>query len=256
MYIKIAKMGYKKVFTYKLSLVLMFFSSIASIFILQKFWFALYGDDYSQYLYMANYAVISQLLGIIYQIRSPNNFASKIRNGSISVELLRPWEYINALLFEDLGRIIANLVTSGFALLIVAKVLFDMQIPSVWNLLLFSFAALFGFLLLFMIKMMVSMLSFWLIEASNFLILINVVIQFLSGQFLPSWLVPDWLGKVMNVLPFVWMYEKPISIYLGQGYVSEYILILLMQLLWIVILYLLLLWVWRVAVKKLCVQGG
>ena len=60
----------------------------------------------------------------------------------------------------------------------------------------------------------------------------------------------------MNVLPFVWMYEKPISIYLGQGIVGEYIKILFMQLLWIVALDLLLLWLWRVAVKKLCVQGG
>ena len=42
-YIKIAELGLKRVFAYKVSIVMMLFSSIASIFILQKFWLALYG---------------------------------------------------------------------------------------------------------------------------------------------------------------------------------------------------------------------
>ena len=248
-------------FAYKASMVLIILSSIASIFILQKFWFALYGNDYSQYLYMANYAIISQLLGIIYRINAPNTLASQIQSGAISVQLLRPWEYINALLFEDLGTIIGNLLSSGVVLFISAKLLFDMQIPPVANIILFLISAFLGFMLLFLVKILVAMVCFWVIEASSLLILISTVIDLLSGQFLPTWMMPEWLEKIMNALPFIWIYQKPISVYLGGGGDSgvaavDYYQILLLQAGWIIGLYILVRLFWRIAVKKLSVQGG
>lgn len=261
MYIKIIQLGIKKIFAYKASIVLILFSSIASIFILQKFWFALYGNDYSQYLYMANYAIVSQILGIVYRINSPNTLSAQIRNGGISVKLLRPWEYINVLLFEDLGTIVGNLLSSGLILFCAAKLLFDMQIPPVRNIVLFFVSAFLGFMLLFLVKILVAMICFWIIEASSLLILINTVVHLLSGQFMPTWLMPEWLQKIMNALPFIWIYQKPISIYLGasgDGSVvgSEYYQILLLQLGWIIGLYFLVLLIWRIAVNKLSVQGG
>ena len=260
-YIKIIELGIKRVFAYKASIVLILFSRIVSIFILQKFWLALYGDDYSQYLYMANYAIVSQILGIIYHINSPNTLSAHIRSGAISVQLLRPWEYINALLFEDLGTIIGNLLSSGIVLFISSKLLFDMQLPTVTNFLLFLVSAFFGFILLFLVEILVAMACFWVIEASSLLILISVVIDLLSGQFLPTWLMPGWLEKIMNALPFIWIYQKPISIYLGAGgdgsvVGTEHYRILLLQLGWIIGLYLLVLLIWRIAVNKLSVQGG
>ncbi len=261
-YLKLLKLGVKKVFIYRSSIILILFSSVASIFILQKFWFALYGNDHEQYLYMANYAIVSKILAIVYSIKSPNMLTQRIRSGAISVELLRPWEYINALLFEDLGTIIGNLLSSGVVLFITAKVLFNMVVPPIINIMLFLISAILGFLLLFLIKILVAMICFWIMEASTFLVLINVVINLLSGSFLPTWIMPSWLENIMNALPFIWIYQKPISVYLGAtgGSIVEelsgYGKIFALQLGWGVALYLVVLWVWRVAVNKLSVQGG
>ena len=60
------KLGIKRVFVYRTGILLSLFSSLVSIFILQKFWYALYGDNQAQYLYMANYAMVAQILGIVY----------------------------------------------------------------------------------------------------------------------------------------------------------------------------------------------
>lgn len=260
-YIKIARLGLKKVFIYRGSILLILFARVISIFILQKFWYALYGQNQSQYFYMLNYAIISQILGIIYQFNSPSTLAGRIRTGAISIELLRPWEYINALLFQDLGTIVGNLMSSGMVLFVTAKLLFDLTIPSVKNFILFFVSALFGFMVLFLIKTLVAMICFWIVEASTFLVLTSVVVDLLSGQFLPTWLVPTWMEKLMNMLPFVWIYQKPISVYLGaagDGSIVENELyqILLLQLVWIIVLYVFVLWVWRKAVNKLSVQGG
>lgn len=260
-YIKIMQLGIKRVFVYRTGILLSLFSSLVSIFILQKFWLALYGDNQTQYFYMANYAVAAQILGIVYQVKSPNTLSSRIRTGAISVELLRPWEYVNALLFEDLGTVMGHLLSSGMILFITSVLLFNMQIPSVKNFILFLVSALLGFLLLFLVKILVAMACFWIVEASSLLILINVVINLLSGQFLPSWLMPEWLEKVMNALPFIWIYQKPIGIFIGEtggtvGFETQYAQILLLQIGWIAVLYMLVLWIWRIAVSKLSVQGG
>ena len=252
-------LGIKKVFIYRFSMILILLSSMASIFIMQKFWLAIYGNNPSQYFYMANYAIISQLLGMIYRFRAPDVLTGRIRSGAISVELLRPWEYINAILFEDLGTIIGNLLSSGLVLVVTAKILFSLYIPTARNILLFLISALLGFLVLFLVKTLVALACFWLVEANAFLILINVVVNLLSGQFLPSWLVPRWFEKIMNILPFIWIYQKPISIYMGVAEteaIDEICQILFMQFIWVVILYIVIMKVWQVAVNKLSVQGG
>lgn len=260
-YLKIMQLGFKRAFVYRGKVVLLLLSSIASIFILQKFWLALYGDSYSQYIYMANYAMVSQILRIVYRINAPGTLSGRIRTGAISVELLRPWEYMNSLLFEDLGTIIANLASSGFVLFIMARLLFDMRIPPMENIVLFLLSAFFGFLLLFLVKSMVAMTCFWFTEAFYLLVLIDVVIDLLSGQFLPTWLVPEWLEKIMNALPFVWIYQKPISIYLNEScektvFLKEYGGLFFQQIVWVIFFYLMMQMVWHIAVRKLNVQGG
>ena len=258
-YIKLMSLGIKKLYVYRFSMFLVLLSGMASIFILQKFWLALYGNDPTQYYYMANYSIVSQLLGIIYRFRAPQMLANRIRSGAISVELLRPWEYIHAMLFEDLGTIAGNLISSGLVLFVTAKLVFNLYIPSVGNILLFMISALLGFLVLFLVRTLVALACFWLVEASALLILVNVVVNLLSGQFLPSWLVPDWFEKIMNALPFIWIYQKPISIYMGEvqaGAGSGIYQIILMQIIWGVCLYLVIMKVWKIAVGKLSVQGG
>ena len=253
------ELGVKKTFVYRFSMVLVLFSSMASIFILQKFWFALYGSEPSQYFYMVNYSIVSQLLGIAYHFKAPDMLAGKIKSGAISIELLRPWEYINALMFEDLGMIIGNIFSSGAVLYVTAKLVFDLYIPSVMSILLFLFSLLLGFGVLFLVKILVALSCFWLIEASAFLVLVNVVINLLSGQFLPSWMVPPWFEKIMNALPFIWIYQKPISIYMsaeGPESIQAIWQILFMQSVWVIVLYVVVIKVWRIAVSRLSVQGG
>ena len=72
---------------------------------------------------------------------------------------------MNSLLFEDFGTIVANLASSGLVLFIMARLLFDMQIPPIGNIVLFLVSAFLGFLLLFLVKAIVAMACFWLTEA-------------------------------------------------------------------------------------------
>ena len=87
------------------------------------------------------------------------------------------------------------------------------------------------------------------------LTLLDVIIKLLSGQFLPTWLMPAWLEKMMNALPFIWIYQKPISVFLGAaegGAVigSDYIKIVALQIGWIAVLYVAGTMLWEKGKKK------
>ena len=259
-YFKTAQMSMRRMVTYKYGIMISVMASIVSIFILRKFWYVLYRDDMQQYRYMANYAIISQILSIVYNLKTPGRLIGSIKTGSISVELLRPWNFMLSLFFEDLGNITGNILSGGIVLFLLSAVLFDLSLPSFGILFLFLEAVFFAYILVFLIKSIVAMISFWIVEASSLLILSNIVINLLSGQFLPALILPEWLEAKIQALPFVWIYQKPIEIYLSrlnnQTVAVDYIQIAGMQAAWIAVLSAIAVVMWKKAAKKLSIQGG
>lgn len=261
MYLQLLRLGQRRVFIYNYNVIMNIFVKLISILILQKFWKALYADDLHNYIFMVNYAIVAQMLAVIYYINAPNKLAYNIRTGGISTELLRPWNYIITLLFEDLGAMSGNLAVVVLPLILISRLCFNFTMPKLESLLIFIVCVILAYIILFLIKIIISMLCFWVIEASSFLILINVVINLLSGQFLPSWLLPSGLKNVMNAMPFVWTYQKPIEIYLSKlngtlFTISDYLSVLHMQMKWITCLTVILVLMWKIAIKKINIQGG
>lgn len=260
-YIAIMRMSVKRQFAYNWSVFFNVFTSVISILILSYFWKTLYPDDRTQYGYMLNYAIVAQLLGTFYASSAAKKLSSGIKTGAISVDLLRPWNYILGLFSEDIGAVVVNFTVMTIPVVIIARIFFGFYFAAPLRLLMFLISVLLSLVLLFLIKIMIGMFSFWILEAQSMLILINVVINFFSGQFLPDWIMPDRLKDIMNSLPFIWIYQKPIEIYLSGMSRSAldfhgYITFLLMQFLWISALSAVLLFMWKRAVKKLAIQGG
>lgn len=260
-YIQLIAMGYKKKLIYNKENILNIFVSVISIFILRMFWKTLYPNDYVQFEYMLNYAIVAEILTIIYNFDAPNRLTNKIRDGGIAVELVKPWTYLISLMFEDFGTIIANLLVRGVPVFLISIFVYDMHIPNLLCGVLFMISIGCAFLILYYVKIMVSMISFWVVEAWSFIFLIDIVIKFFSGQFLPSWIVPKWCESIMYKLPFIWIYQKPIELYLSVDasavdLCKSYLSIIGIQFLWIIGLSVLSIIVWKRAENKLVVQGG
>jgi len=82
------------------------------------------------------------------------------------------------------------------------------------------------------------------------------VIRLLSGSIIPMWFFPEWMERLLNLLPFVYIYQLPLDIYINKH--SQEILLgkMIMQFLWVVILLVLFLYLQKRTVKKVLVQGG
>lgn len=255
-YISIIRINIKNKFIYNWSVVFNIFCSIISIIALLFFWKALYKDDNQSFLYMANYVVIAELLSSIYSLQAPNILCSEIRGGGVSIELLRPWNYILTLFFGDIGKIIAGFFTTGIPIILITKLTFDLYFPSIYIFSLFILNVFLSIIILFLIKIIVSMACFWIFEAWSMLILVDIVIRFFSGKFIPSWLMPSTLKNIIDVLPFVWIFQKPIELYLS-GYngtyidIKQFVFFIGLQMLWIIILFTIQNFLWKRAITKI-----
>lgn len=261
MYFKILKNSLKKEFTYNWSTFFNIVSSLITILLLQSFWKVLYKDDSAQYIYMINYTTISILISALLTLVSPNEMSEKIRNGGISIEFIRPWNYLLSLVFVDLGVIISKILTIIVPIYIVSMLLFGLYVPGIIIIVLSICSIIFSFIILFLVSNIVSMICFWVTEAWSMLILLDIVVQFFSGQFLPSWIMPKIIENIMNIMPFIWISQKPVELYIaglngGNVDISQYLFCFKMQLIWIIILLVLVTFIWRIASRKLAVQGG
>ena len=260
-YIHIFIMGKKRELVYNYQIIINIFVKLLSMFILQRFWSTIFFNDVEQYRYMFNYAIISQILGLVYSMSTPWKMVEKIQSGEISIEIIRPINYIGALLVEEFGSLFSNIVTMIFPILVVSNFVFKIPCPSVKGLLVFLVCTILAYLIIYLIRILISLVCFWVIEASALLIFINVIIDLLSGQFLPSWFLPDWLKNIMDLFPFIWTYQKPIEILLSNSKyntlsIQNLMQVIGMQIFWISGLIVLVSITWKKALNNLQIQGG
>ena len=84
----------------------------------------------------------------------------------------------------------------------------------------------------------------------------NVIVRILSGTLLPIWFMPSVMKKIIAWTPFESIYFTPVQIYLGEIQGVELLEKLLIQLIWVFMLWLIARFFWKKGVKKLVVQGG
>lgn len=87
-------------------------------------------------------------------------------------------------------------------------------------------------------------------------ILRKAIIQIFSGIIAPITLFPMWFQKLSEILPFKELIYTPINIWLGQISYNEIFFIIIKQIIWGVILYIIAKIFFEHALKKITINGG
>ena len=82
------------------------------------------------------------------------------------------------------------------------------------------------------------------------------LLRLLSGSIIPVWFFPPAVARVLESLPFVYIYQLPLSIYIGRGDRAQQLAQMRIQLLWLVILGGVFFLVQNRVTRKVMVQGG
>ena len=121
---------------------------------------------------------------------------------------------------------------------------------------LFVLSAILGYGVLWTISFLVQMTAFWLINIWSLITIKDVLVNVLSGKMIPLWFMPIWMTGILKFTPFASIYFTPVEIYLGQLTGRETLVKCLIQIVWIIIIYIIGNILWNKGQKKLVVQGG
>lgn len=264
-YIEFMKNTIQSNMAYKFDAFVRLFSGSLFIFIQVSIWRALFrgaaqvSTDMGAVTIneMITYAIISSLMSVIISSDAAERIGEKIRSGEVSIDLIRPINFLAYNFSETLGNMGFRTIIEIIPLSIFAISLWGISYPSFYSALLFSVALINGMLLYFLLAYIMGLLAIWYMTTAWFFSQIaNSLIRLFSGAFIPLWFFPKTLLKISNVLPFRLIYFTPLSIYLERIEYMESIKLILLQLLWIGILIVVQKIVWHKGVKKLVIQGG
>lgn len=258
-YITMIKISIKRSLAFKYNIVLDIIISIINIIILQNFWTFIYSENKEKIVFMTKYVLIGEIISSCYSFKTPERIIKSIKTGLIEIDLIRPWNCILAYYFEEIGSLIVNIVFKSIPLFFIFSLINKNSILSMKDFLILILGIFLGIIILFSVRFMAILSTFWFNEALSILILTDIVIKVFSGKFIPSWLMPTFFNNIFKFLPFIWIYQKQIELVISSKskLSSELVINFGIISLWGIILILLLNYIWyKKVLKKVSINGG
>ncbi len=189
-----------------------------------------------------------------------NELFQLITSGNIAYELCRPSGIYGLWYAKLLAQRLSSAMLRSLPILIVALLLpepYRMPLPpSGASLALFAIALVAGLLMIVAISMLMYISVFVTLSPAGSLLMFGVLGEFLAGMVIPVPLMPDWLQRIVYVLPFRWTADFPFRIYSGHIGVQEALLGIGVQLFWLAALAILGKLAMSSVLRKVIVQGG
>lgn len=225
------------------------------------FWVAAYGTHKTALgvtkEQMLTYSILSAFLSCILKANVEDRIIQSVRKGNIALDLLKPVNIFGMYLAEDLGGIAVSFCQNALPLLIISSVLIQVPTPSSGiHFLLFLLSMVQSYFINWFITASFSMLSFFVISMGPLRQIKNSLIRILSGSIIPLWFFPDGLRTVLSFLPFMYIYQLPLSIYIGKLTPADMIEQLGLQFIWILIFYAIFKLIQKKVLSNVLVQGG
>jgi ABC-2 type transport system permease protein len=182
--------------------------------------------------------------------------AWRIRDGSITTDLLRPLNPQRYWLAFDLGRAPYHLLFRGLPPFVLGALVFELRYPSPLDALAFLFSLTFAVVISFGFRFIYNSVAFWLLDFRGIVTLSTTVIVFFSGMAIPLRFMPTALRDLCYVLPFGSVIQTPVDIWLGKRDGAALAGVLALQLFWALALLAIGQIVLQRATRKVVVQGG
>lgn len=184
------------------------------------------------------------------------DMARSIRKGNINKELLNPITYFQYYFGVNLGEMAFALII-GIATFIICSIFWSITLPvSILHFVLFIVLILVGIPITFCIQMIVGTFGFYTNSIWGMQILKKAIISIMSGIIAPITLFPIWFQNISKILPFKELIYTPVEVWLGNISGNEIFFIIIKQVIWAVILYIIARTFFNHAVRKITINGG
>lgn len=263
-YFYIFKLDGLKAINYRFDTFVHLFFSNLNLLILILFWETIYIEngateigDFSK-KGMITYFILIELLKTVNCSNSGFYINNLVKSGQLNQELLKPISVNGVSYFKSMSSNLKEFFMQSLFTLCLLPFLIGLISINISVQLLF-------FLILFLLIASVSSHLFWSIlgyssfhfeEATAMLWSFMVIVNFLSGYYLPINFFPQWLEKCVLYSPIASWGYLPVKLYLGAIPMKNVLVLLLVNCLWIVLLFIVSKIVWKKSIYHYTSVGG
>lgn len=261
-YLYLAKSSFQTWLAYRVGFIFTILSTIIYIFITYYLWQAIYsepgrvlnGMTFNQtFLYLALASAVVSVL----QTNIEWSIGNDIISGSIIMGLIKPVNYQILILSRSFGSMLCRLVFISIPSLLLIIIAFDANITIGINILFFLITIFLSFLVNYSFEFIVGVLSFYTQSIWGIFFTKSVIVALLSGATIPISFFPDTFQRILTFLPFQAIYNIPLKILTSQTLnIGEYAEMVLVQIFWIIGLFIAGRLFYNKSLKILTVNGG
>lgn len=260
---------YKRIFTnagqavlaYRANFIFEIFSRALGFFVIIYLWKAVYAQSGNIQGFTFNelltYFLLTELLKNLLEAKTFNEIRDEVRDGKIANYLLLPAQS----LYIYFARTLARSMNTFFIFIIpvLLLILFTNFFVGPASLMHFGLALLMTCIAMFIslfIFTLFGSIAFWTVETGNIIWAFNFIVMLLAGKLIPVQFLPPVIKNIVNLTPFVSLFNLPASIYLGKINGMDLVFHFCVQGTWVVVLYFVLVFVWNKGLRRLELVGG
>lgn len=188
-----------------------------------------------------------------------NRLSQRILRGDLTTDFLRPMSIFNVELAATVGQRIVAMIIEFFPTLLIFMAIYYPSFLTVASFLKFVIVASFSMALMFLIGFLIGMAAFSIKTIRALDDLKSVALGLLGGGLIPLEFMPDSVRKVVDALPFKYVFYEPLQFFLNNPDKAGWKPLLAtigMQLLWICALFVIVRSIWSIAASRFCAAGG
>lgn len=261
-----AKSEIQRNLAYRLSFFMNVLGGILQVIIIYYLWLAIFNSSGSQDINgfsrveMVTYIFISFITSRAIAQNIDDFIGFEVKHGDVAMNLIRPIDYMKRVGAISVGNLILQTVII-FIPLWITFIIFRFfvlgeALPSIFTLMWFFLSLLLSFIILFLMNFCFGLTSFFVTYIWGVQVCKNALIKMLSGEIIPLVFFPVWLQSIFKILPFGSLNYTPVMIYMEKYKGNEVINSILIQLAWVIVLYLIMKWCWKKAILRLTIMGG
>ena len=206
---------------------------------------------------MLTYIVASSMLSVLLITNVERRIERSVEKGTVATDMMKPVNIFGVYFAEDTGSIVALIFQNMLPIFIVGSLAVKLPVMAdIRDLPLFIISVTESMLINWLIAALFGMIAFTAVNIDALIQVKKHLIRLLSGSIIPVWFFPEHAAKVLNSMPFVYIYQLPLSIYIGRGSRAEHVYGIKIQTVWLMILILAFWLAQSRASRKVMIQGG
>ena len=206
---------------------------------------------------MVTYVILGMLISALTRSFIDYRIAERVQDGSIALDFIRPVNFKYYTIFEDLGNsgllsFITMLPACVFGVLYWGLCLPEQPMTYVY----FGVTLMGGVLVIIHLNYTLGLLAFWFKTSYHVDWLYGAMRMVFSGAFVPLWFYPPVLRSMSEAFPWQLASFAPLAIFLEKSPPSAAINTIVLQIVWLIVLFGMERLLWRKAQEKIEVYGG